>query len=73
MKQVRLTVSLSGSEFALAPGDVHAFASDEADRLIAAGFAVPLSPQDTAAEGKPETTESPIARQREKAVARKAR
>lgn len=40
---IRLTTGLSGSEFNLGPGDERDFPSDEAVRLIAAGFAVPVA------------------------------
>jgi len=36
---LKMTAGLSGPEFNLAPGDEYEFDDDEADRLIAAGFA----------------------------------
>lgn len=38
-----MTVGLSGTLYALAPGDEHDFPQAEAIRLIAAGFAVPFA------------------------------
>lgn len=40
---IRMTTGLSGSMFTLAPGDERDFPQDEALRLIAAGFAVPVA------------------------------
>ncbi|MGR9420655.1 hypothetical protein [Rhizobium leguminosarum] len=37
---LKMTAGLSGPDFNLAPGDMHEFDDDEADRLIDAGFAV---------------------------------
>ncbi|NEJ73794.1 hypothetical protein GR197_25175 [Rhizobium phaseoli] len=36
---LKMTAGLSGPEFNLSPGDEYEFEDDEADRLIAAGFA----------------------------------
>lgn len=40
---VRLTTGLSGPAYSLGPGDERDFPQDEALRLIAAGYAVPVS------------------------------
>lgn len=40
---IEMTVSLSGPAYLLQPGDRHDFPQDEALRLVAAGFAVPVS------------------------------
>lgn len=40
---IEMIVSLSGPAYLLEPGDRHEFPQDEALRLIAAGFAVPVS------------------------------
>ncbi|MCK1541440.1 hypothetical protein IVB12_05465 [Bradyrhizobium sp. 179] len=40
-----MTVGLSGPAYFLEPGDRREFPQDEAMRLIAAGFAVPISEQ----------------------------
>lgn len=46
--KVKLLVGLSGNEFSLSPGDQGDFEDNEAERLIAAGYAVkvdePASP-----------------------------
>ncbi|MGI8706200.1 MAG: hypothetical protein ACR2JJ_10485 [Sphingomicrobium sp.] len=41
--RIRMTMSLAGPQYALAPGDEHEFPQDEAVRLIKAGFAVPVA------------------------------
>lgn len=49
--KVRMLTGMAGVEFSLSVGDLHDCAEDEADRLIAAGFAEPVSdepPADTA-------------------------
>jgi hypothetical protein len=43
---IRMTVDLSGPGVLLAPGDEREFPQDEAVRLIAAGFAVPVAASD---------------------------
>lgn len=46
--EVKLLVGLSGNEYSLSPGDHHEFEADEADRLIAAGYAVKVDePEET--------------------------
>lgn len=40
---VRMLVGLSGSAYSLGPGDERDFPQDEALRLIAAGFAIPVA------------------------------
>jgi len=40
---VELTVGLSGCEYSLGPGDRRDFPSDEAVRLIEAGYAIPVA------------------------------
>ena len=40
--KIRMTTSLAGVDFALAPGDERDFENSEAVRLISAGFAVPV-------------------------------
>ncbi|MEY9580964.1 hypothetical protein ABIE88_008540 [Bradyrhizobium diazoefficiens] len=40
---IEMTVSLSGPAYLLEPGDRRDFPQDEALRLVAAGFAVPVS------------------------------
>ncbi|WP_312942393.1 hypothetical protein [Agrobacterium pusense] len=46
--KVELLVGLSGNEYSLSPGDQRDFDDDEADRLIAAGYAVKVDePVDT--------------------------
>lgn len=40
---IRLTTGLSGPAYCLAPGDERDFPQDEALRLIAAGYAVPVA------------------------------
>lgn len=54
---VRMTIGLSGPQYALGPGDERDFPSEEAIRLIKAGYAVP-------ADGKAETTAKPRAPER---------
>lgn len=41
--RIKLLVGLSGPAFTLNPGDEREFPQDEAVRLVAAGFAVPVS------------------------------
>lgn len=46
--KVKLLVGLSGNEYSLSPGDDRDFENDEAERLIAAGYAVKVDePGDT--------------------------
>ncbi|UXT48843.1 hypothetical protein FY136_06145 [Agrobacterium tumefaciens] len=46
--KVKLLVGLSGNEYSLSPGDERDFEADEAERLIAAGYAVKVDgPVDT--------------------------
>ncbi len=46
--KVKLLVGLSGNEYSLSPGDDREFEDDEAERLIAAGYAVNVDdPADT--------------------------
>lgn len=71
--RVRLTVSLSGSEYCFRPGEEADLDTAEAGRLIAAGFAVAVGSPTAAPSVKPETTESPSARSREKAVSGKGK
>jgi hypothetical protein len=40
---IEMTVGISGPEYCLNPGDRREFPQDEAQRLIAAGFAVPVA------------------------------
>jgi hypothetical protein len=40
---VKMTVGLAGPAYTLNPGDEREFPQDEAMRLVAAGFAVPVS------------------------------
>lgn len=40
---IRLTTGLSGPAYSLGPGDERDFPQDEALRLIAAGYAVPVT------------------------------
>lgn len=40
--RIRMTVGLSGPAYCLDPGDERDFPQDEAERLIAAGFAMPV-------------------------------
>lgn len=42
---IRMLVGLSGSLYSLGPGDERDFPQDEALRLVAAGFAVPVAEQ----------------------------
>lgn len=44
---VRMLTGLSGTAFALVPGDEHDFPEAEAIRLIEAGFAAPAAPSKT--------------------------
>ncbi|TGR71415.1 hypothetical protein EN837_08350 [bacterium M00.F.Ca.ET.194.01.1.1] len=47
--KVKLLVGLSGNKYSLSPGDERDFDDDEAERLIAAGYAVKVDePADTA-------------------------
>lgn len=39
MRNLKMLVGLAGPEYALSPGDEREFEADEAERLIAAGFA----------------------------------
>ncbi|MEW9838225.1 hypothetical protein [Mesorhizobium marinum] len=55
---VRLTTGLSGPEYSLSTGDEREFPQDEALRLIAAGYAVPV------AEPKVEQATTPKAPER---------
>lgn len=41
--KVRMVVGLSGPTICLQPDDEHVFPADEAARLIAAGYAVPVA------------------------------
>jgi hypothetical protein len=62
---VKMTVGLSGPAYLLNPGDTRDFPQDEALRLIAAGFAVPVSePQieRAVAPTAPETRETFVPR-----------
>ncbi len=45
--KIRMLTGLSGPEYNLAPGDKRDFPDEEAARLIAAGFAVPVADQET--------------------------
>jgi len=40
--KIKMTTGLSGPDYSLSPGDEWDFPADEAGRLIAAGFAVPV-------------------------------
>lgn len=40
--KIRFTVSMSGPELSVAPGDEIEIAEEEATRLVAAGFAEPM-------------------------------
>jgi hypothetical protein len=40
---IKMTVGLAGPAYVLNPGDEREFPQDEALRLVAAGFAVPVS------------------------------
>ena len=40
---IRMLVGLAGPAYSLSPGDERDFPQDEAGRLIAAGFAAPVS------------------------------
>lgn len=47
--KLKLLTGLSGNEYSLAPGDEYDFSDGEAERLIAAGYAVKVDePADTA-------------------------
>lgn len=52
---IKMTASMSGVDFALAPGDVtDRFPAEEEDRLVKAGFAVPhVEPRTEKATKKP--------------------
>lgn len=41
--RIRMLVGLSGNAYSLGPGDEHDFPNDEALRLIAAEFAIPVA------------------------------
>lgn len=46
--KVKLLVGLSGNKYSLSPGDHRDFEDDEAERLIAAGYAVKVDePEET--------------------------
>lgn len=66
MKRLRMNTGLCGPEYNLVRGDEHDFEDDEADRLIAAGFATEI--EDTNAAAKNEAAEKAAA---EKAAAEK--
>ena len=40
---IKMLVGLSGPAITLSPGDEHEFPHDEATRLVAAGYAVPVA------------------------------
>ncbi|RVN04657.1 hypothetical protein CN112_25055 [Sinorhizobium meliloti] len=44
---IRLTTGLSGPHYSLGPGDEREFPHDEALRLVAAGYAVPVAETET--------------------------
>lgn len=44
---LKMTAGLSGPLFNLGPGDEHEFEAAEADRLIEAGFATPVTAEKT--------------------------
>lgn len=54
---LRLKVGLSGPTYSLSAGDEREFAQDEALRLIAAGYAVPVSGRPVETATKPPAPE----------------
>jgi hypothetical protein len=61
-----MTVGLSGPAILLSPGDRHEFPQDEAVRLIAAGYAIPVAEQTIE-----RAISQPVAETRETIVTRK--